>query len=403
MTGHALSPRPLRWQAQPVLVARRIIGLAIALVGVLLALTPLLAAPPGGRADVERLVAEATAARSGGDIERALDLLRRAYAIDPLPELLNNIGRTLQDLGRYAEAAEAYRKVTADPKADAKLRSLDVERLATLAGKLERGWIRVTIRPPDAWVAIDGEDRPSEADDELGVSPGRHAVVLRAVRSPEVVVRLVDVPAGRRVTVAEDLAIIPAEDGRLGLDDEGAAAHLSIDGHGIAAGPAPIRGVRLKAGRYEIRFGGPDAATWAVDLHARTRVELSASGRMGAPVPDVAAVPRRTGAWIALGVGLGMAGAGAGLLAWGAADRARIDDAEKDGRGVVVGMTRAEAQDLDASAHDKTLAGAVLVGVGAAGVLAGVLWAVLAKPAVEGPPRVGLGVGPGTLLVLGTF
>jgi len=60
------------------------------------------------------LVLSGAWARQRGEPEQALELFSRASALDPdLPELHNNIGVTLQDLGRHQEAAASYRRALA--------------------------------------------------------------------------------------------------------------------------------------------------------------------------------------------------------------------------------------------------------------------------------------------------
>src|SRR5262245_25324589 len=84
------------------------------------------------------LIDRASDARAAGDLDRALLLLERARAMKSLPELDNNIGRTLQDLGRYREAVEAYRRVVEDPRSGEVLRTLDDNRIRDLKPKIDR-------------------------------------------------------------------------------------------------------------------------------------------------------------------------------------------------------------------------------------------------------------------------
>src|SRR5437763_15545036 len=79
--------------------------------------------------DFDSLLNRAGDARKNGDLDRALLLLERARAIKSIPELDNNIGRILQDLGRFADASAAYRRVTASPRSREELRTLDAKRM----------------------------------------------------------------------------------------------------------------------------------------------------------------------------------------------------------------------------------------------------------------------------------
>ena len=103
----------------------------------------LVTASRAAAADFEELLRRAAEARDAGDRPETLSLLRQAYELRPLPEISNNIGRTLEELGRYDEAAAAYRRVVEDPSAEPALIELDRRRLRALAPKLGRGWLLV--------------------------------------------------------------------------------------------------------------------------------------------------------------------------------------------------------------------------------------------------------------------
>lgn len=75
----------------------------------------LLAADPA----YDRLLEEAVALKARGDLEGTLAKLEEAERIRPHFKISHNIGAVLEELGRYAEAHAAYRKVTADPAAPA--------------------------------------------------------------------------------------------------------------------------------------------------------------------------------------------------------------------------------------------------------------------------------------------
>src|SRR5688500_11453877 len=91
--------------------------------------------------DVAALAAEAVRAREAGDLARTLELLERAKSIAPHFKIEHNIGAVLQDLGRYRDAAESYRRVLDDPAAPLEVKTIDRERLAKLEPKLDRAWL----------------------------------------------------------------------------------------------------------------------------------------------------------------------------------------------------------------------------------------------------------------------
>ena len=69
---------------------------------------PALAEDPEQRAAA--LFEQSAAAYEAGDLDRAAELLERAYALDPDPTLLYNLARTYEGLGRLEAAVSSYRK-----------------------------------------------------------------------------------------------------------------------------------------------------------------------------------------------------------------------------------------------------------------------------------------------------
>ncbi len=124
-----------------------------------LALAVALAAPVTAHADDEVAKNEARALlqggnklREAGDLAGALGLYESAYATFPSAKILLNIGTTLRDLGRTAEAANVYARYLAAPDT-APERTKEVTKiLADLAKGL--GQLTITVEPADAELAI---------------------------------------------------------------------------------------------------------------------------------------------------------------------------------------------------------------------------------------------------------
>ena len=129
-----------------------------------------LAIPSDDVVRFNRFTEAAQIARESGELRLALQATREAYAIQPLPVLMNNIGKLHEELGEYDLAFHAYSQVTNDPNAPTDLRILDQARIAALESKISRAWVRVngagrwtdvrahhTFCPPDgtAEVAIE--------------------------------------------------------------------------------------------------------------------------------------------------------------------------------------------------------------------------------------------------------
>lgn len=114
---------------------------------------------PAARADDDTARNEARALLQGGnklleqgDRAGALALFESAYARFPSPLILINIGTTLRDLDRPAEAANAYARFIAAPGEYTDR----LPRIKKLLAELDRGVAQIVIesRPPDAEIAF---------------------------------------------------------------------------------------------------------------------------------------------------------------------------------------------------------------------------------------------------------
>ncbi len=110
------------------------------------------------------------------DYVAALDMFRAAYNRWPNPKILLNIGTTLRNLGRDAEAADAYEKYLREGKPDAKRKAEVDAILKELGAKLAR--LRIEVNEPGARVLVDGKvvgESPQAIT--LRVEAGTHTIV----------------------------------------------------------------------------------------------------------------------------------------------------------------------------------------------------------------------------------
>lgn len=110
--------------------------------------------------------------------EQALANFLDAYAKDPSPRILLDIGATLRDMGRLADAANTYHRYVVDPGADA-------SRIAEVKALLQRlddqlTLLTVRVTPPGSEVSIDGGPFIAVGKSLLTrVRPGIHLVRAR--------------------------------------------------------------------------------------------------------------------------------------------------------------------------------------------------------------------------------
>jgi tetratricopeptide (TPR) repeat protein len=111
----------------------RAVLLGMALVGAAVVPRAGFAAAPAERKNVvEKLADDAAAAYKAGDYQRAVELLERAYATQPLSALLYNLAKAHDKLGNGEKARSLYQKYAAADDADPKLRARAEQRIAAL-------------------------------------------------------------------------------------------------------------------------------------------------------------------------------------------------------------------------------------------------------------------------------
>jgi hypothetical protein len=93
------------------------------------------------------------------DYDGAAALFEQAYAIDPEPNYLFNIGRVYEEAGNLEKAVEFYAKFVKQPGVDLDSREVALDRLKVLRSILEE----TTEKPP--------EDEPEEPDEPVIEAP----------------------------------------------------------------------------------------------------------------------------------------------------------------------------------------------------------------------------------------
>lgn len=113
-----------------------------------------------------------------GSYDKALEQFEEAYRLEPLPELLYNIGQCHERLQNYTDAIDAYgRYLEADPGAED--RQAVEEKMKNLEQKLEETGIVLVVSEDGAKVSIDGEPvAKTPMDGPLRTEPGTHTLEI---------------------------------------------------------------------------------------------------------------------------------------------------------------------------------------------------------------------------------
>lgn len=330
-------------------------------------------APPAADPEVEALLARAAEAREKKELSRALTLMQEACELAPAPELRNNVAFILQELGRYREAYAVYEEVLQDPSTDPELRALDRARMAELTPKLDRAWVEIAPELAPS-LLVDGA-LPKRRGEEVPLEPRVHVLEHRADRG--LVLRWRRFPPGER-TLLDETAFDDPRDATLLFDAP--ILSLRVDGYSVVG----LREASL--------FLPPGPRDLAVHLEGRGEVRLSARLDAGEslsiqeafapvvrapvepPLEETAPSPLPP---ILFGTGAAAAAAGTGLLVAAELDRGTVRDAERNGDGLIAGITYPEAVRLNDRADDRALAGTVALSAGLAVAVAGVVWWLL--------------------------
>lgn len=147
--------------------------------------------------EARALFAEGNQRLNAGDFEGALERFQRAYILYPNPKILLNIGTTHRELGRNAEAANAYARYLEDPATEPQ-RRLEVEELLR---ELDVTVGRLRIVAPEAGGQVFVDEStvgPTGKPILVRVAPGKHLVKVEWSDAPPATVEMAIAAAGER-------------------------------------------------------------------------------------------------------------------------------------------------------------------------------------------------------------
>jgi hypothetical protein len=218
-------------------------------------------------------------------------------------------------------------------------------------------------------------------------------------------------PVDRRTEASFSLAD-PEPSGVLTLPaGDNRATTLSFDRVRVAADLRTLRSVRLPVGPHLLEARLADGTSVVKDITVAAGGELTladlatpAAKSPGAPVEGAGGSGPSAGSIVTLIAGAVATGVGVYLISDAGAVRDQVRQADRDTRGVVVGLSLARAQQLEARGDDEATAGVIVAAVGAAALVGGIVWLIVDANA---PPETGaaveVGIGPGAIGLSGRF
>lgn len=81
---------------------------------------------------VEQLATDGAKAYRAGSYQEAIDLFEKAYALEPVPNLLYNIAKCYEKQEKFEEAVQYYQKFVVAPEVDSKARQAALDRMESL-------------------------------------------------------------------------------------------------------------------------------------------------------------------------------------------------------------------------------------------------------------------------------
>jgi hypothetical protein len=175
-------------------------NLASIAVAILLAQAAPTPASPEAKARAQALLREGAAFYEKGNAAEALDKFNEAYAVYPSPKLWFNIGQADRDIGRPAEAMNAFERFLAEARDASAISINEADRsVAELRTKLGR--LAIDCSTEGAEVEVDGKPvGNAPIPGSFWVVPGRHQVAARQTNAAPTM-EYVEVAAGTIRTV----------------------------------------------------------------------------------------------------------------------------------------------------------------------------------------------------------
>lgn len=215
---------------------------------------------PEGKVDAQSLMSSGNKLYEQKDYLGALAVFKTAYSNFQSSKILINIGSTLKQLGRDADAANAYQRYLdakdADPKKKAELEKL-VDKLDKTVGKLT-----ITPTPSDAVISVDDDDSLHVVRGaSWRVAAGKHVLTIKA-DGYETKTKNVTAAPGEEIALEIQLVAIPKPVPRIITVP---ATGTGVEARVTPEGPRSRFGA-IVFGHFDIPHGGAAIVGLTADL-----------------------------------------------------------------------------------------------------------------------------------------
>ena len=165
--------------------------------------------PAGNKVDAKSLMQSGLKLFEAKDYLGALAVFKDAYARFPSGKILINIGTTLKELGRDAEAANAYQAYLDSPDAEAAKRAT----IAGIVAEIDKtvGKLEISVTPADAEVQVNNDEwTPAAKVKRYRVAPGSFTVNARKTKFQSEA-KQAQITGGEIATISLTLTALPEE------------------------------------------------------------------------------------------------------------------------------------------------------------------------------------------------
>jgi hypothetical protein len=316
------------------------------LAALMLLLAPAVMTARAQKSEYDRVLDEALSEFQQGHFDEARALFEQAHALEPSARTLRGIGMTEFELRHYVRSLQLLQQSLVDARKPltADLRA----KTEQLVQRTERfvARFRMRLEPETATIEVDGASAKTEPDGMLWLDAGEHTLRVSSAGFA-IHEQKLDAVGGSEQELAIRLeAASPAQ-----ASEQASAAHAPPTSSTQQAGDEP----------------------------------QSEAKRGPGPWP-----------WVVVGISGAMMIGGGVLIAMAQSDASKVTDAPK-------GSRWSEIESAYHGAGTKSVAGFTLLGVGAAGVTAGLLWYFVGGRKSHDEPALSAAVGPTSLMLAGSF